>query len=142
MAFLQSWKFEVYQLITWKKWFFLIKTRDGLWTFLVYLITIEQRPVNILMIGKHWNNQYCYNRLILENSIKITKIKIMRWEADKAWLYEWCNDYTTIEYQVAIDEKAGVIEIKTKYFNDVNFAVLQPQNSRFYNIYFWSLQGN
>ena len=94
------------------------------------------------MIGKHWNNQYCYNRLILENSIKITKIKIMRWEADKAWLYEWCNDYTTIEYQVAIDEKAGVIEIKTKYFNDVNFAVLQPQNSRFYNIYFWSLQGN
>ena len=142
MAFLQSWKFEVYQLITWKKWFFLIKTRDGLWTFLVYLITIEQRPVNILMIGKHWNNQYCYNRLILENYIKITKIKIMRWEADKAWLYEWCNDYTTIEYQVAIDEKAGVIEIKTKYFNDVNFAVLQPQNSRFYNIYFWSLQGN
>ena len=63
---------------------------------------------------KHWNNQYCYNRLILENSIKITKIKIMRWEADKAWLYEWCSDYTTIEYQVAIDEKAGVIEIKTK----------------------------
>ena len=28
--------------------------------------------------GKHWNNQLCYNRLILENSIKITKIKIMR----------------------------------------------------------------
>ena len=66
------------------------------------------------MIGKHWSNQYCYNRLILENSIKITKIKIMRWETDKRWLYEWCNDYTTIEYQIVIDEVAGVIEIKTK----------------------------
>ena len=30
------------------------------------------------MIDKHWSNQYCYNRLILENYIKITKIKIMR----------------------------------------------------------------
>ena len=27
------------------------------------------------MIGKHWNNQYCYNCLILENSIKITKVR-------------------------------------------------------------------
>ena len=67
------------------------------------------------MIGKHWNNQfYCYNRLNLENYIKITKIKIMRWEADKRWLYEWCNDYTTIEYQVVIGGKSGVIENKTK----------------------------
>ena len=30
-----------------------------------------------IMIGNHWNNQYCYNCLILENSIRITKIKIM-----------------------------------------------------------------
>ena len=50
----------------------------------------------------------------LENYIKITKTKIMRWEADERWLYEWCNDYTTIEYQVFIEEKSGVIEIKTK----------------------------
>ena len=32
------------------------------------------------MIGKNWNNQYCYNRLILENYVKITKMKIMRWK--------------------------------------------------------------
>ena len=43
--------------------------------FLVYLSTNEQRPKKIVMIGKHWNDQYCYNRLILENSTKITKIK-------------------------------------------------------------------
>ena len=69
------------------------------------------------MIGKHLNNQYCYSRLILEfdfNSIKITKIKIMRWETDKRWLYELCNDYTTIEYQIVIDEKARAVEIQTK----------------------------
>ena len=66
------------------------------------------------MIGKHWNNQYCCNRLILENSIQITKIKILRRETDKRWLYEWCNDYTITEYQVVIDEKAGVIEFKKK----------------------------
>ena len=52
--------------------------------------------------------------MILENSIKIIKIKIMRWEADKGWLYEWFNDYTTIGYQIVIDEKVGVIEIETK----------------------------
>ena len=69
------------------------------------------------MIGKHWNNQYCYNRLILEfdfNSVKITKMKIIRWETDKRWLYESYNDYTTIEYQVVIEEKARAIEIQTK----------------------------
>ena len=55
-----------------------------------------------------------YNRLILENSIKITKVKLMRRETDKIWLYEWYNDYTTIEYQIVIQEKAGVSEIKTK----------------------------
>ena len=38
----------------------------------------------------------------------------MRWETYKRWLYEWCIDYTTIEYQIVIAEKAGVIEIKTK----------------------------
>ena len=36
------------------------------------------------MIGKPWNNQYCYSQLILAfNSIKITKIKIMRSETDE-----------------------------------------------------------
>ena len=74
--------------------------------------SFEQRPKNIIMIGKLWNNHYCYNRLILENYIKITKIKTMRWEADKRGGY--MNDYTTIEYQVVIEEKYGVIEIKTK----------------------------
>ena len=41
----------------------------------------------------------------------------MGWETDKRYrkcLYEWCNDHTIIEYQIVIDEKAGVIEIKTK----------------------------
>ena len=38
----------------------------------------------------------------------------MRWEADKRWLYELCNDYTTIEYQLVIDENVSLIEIKTK----------------------------
>ena len=31
---------------------------------------MEQRPNNIVMIGKHRNNHYCSNRLILETSIK------------------------------------------------------------------------
>ena len=66
------------------------------------------------MIGKHWNNRYCYNRLILENYSKITKIIIIRWEGDNRLLYEWCNDYTIIEYQIVIDEKSGVIENNTK----------------------------
>ena len=56
----------------------------------------------------------CYISLILEKSINITKIKIMRWEVDERWLYEWWNDYTTIEYQIVIDKKAGVIESKSK----------------------------
>ena len=41
------------------------------------------------------------------------QIKIMRLETYQRWLHEWYNDYTTIEYQIFIDEKAGVIEIKT-----------------------------
>ena len=41
-------------------------------------------------------------------------MKIMRWEADKRWFHELCNDYTTIECQIVIDEKPGIIEIKTK----------------------------
>ena len=36
----------------------------------------------------------------------------MRWETDKRGGY--MNDYTIIEYQVVIEEKYGVIEIKTK----------------------------
>ena len=65
---------------------------------------IEYQSKNIFMIGKQ-----CYNSLILGNYIEVTKIIIMRWEADKRWLYEWCNVYTTIEYQIVIDEKSGVI---------------------------------
>ena len=38
----------------------------------------------------------------------------MRWETDKRWSYESCNDYETIAYQILIDKKAGVIEMKTK----------------------------
>ena len=58
------------------------------------------------MIGNRWNNQYCDNRLILESSTKTTKLKIMRLKADKRWLQEQGNDYTIIEYQAVIDEKA------------------------------------
>ena len=72
------------------------------------------RPKNIVMISIHWNNRYCYNPLTLGNSIKITKVKIMRWQIDERWLYEQYNDYTTIKYQIVIDENAGVIETKTK----------------------------
>ena len=38
----------------------------------------------------------------------------MRWETDKRWLYELCNDYATIECQIVIDKIARVIEIQTK----------------------------
>ena len=48
------------------------------------------------------------------------------------WLYAWSNDYSTIKYQIVIDKRA--VLIKTK--------MLQPQNSRFCNIYFESLQAN
>ena len=41
-------------------------------------------------------------------------MRIMRWGTGKRCLCESCKDYTTIEYQIVIDEKAGVIEIKTK----------------------------
>ena len=75
---------------------------------------MEQRPNNIVMIGKHRNNHYCYNRFISETSIKIIKMRIMRWGADKRWLCESCKDYITIKYQIVIDLKAGVIEIKSK----------------------------
>ena len=47
-----------------------------------------------------------------------------------------------LNQQVVVDEKSGVIEIKRKCLNDVNFAVVQPQNSTFCNIYFGSLQAN
>ena len=38
----------------------------------------------------------------------------MRWGTDKRWLRESCKDHTTIEYQDVVNEKVGVIEIKTK----------------------------
>ena len=38
----------------------------------------------------------------------------MRWQIDERWLYERYNDYTTIKYQIVIDENAGVNETKTK----------------------------
>ena len=40
-------------------------------------ISQHDRIGAIVMISKHWNNQYCHNRLILENYMKITKIEIM-----------------------------------------------------------------
>ena len=40
--------------------------------------------------------------------------QIMRWKTGKGWLYEWYTDYTTIEYQIVIHEKARVTEIKIK----------------------------
>ena len=52
--------------------------------------------------------------MILETSIKITKMRTMRWGTVKKWLCESCKDYASIEYQVVIDEKAEVTEIKTK----------------------------
>ena len=66
------------------------------------------------MIGKNRKNHYCYNCLILETSIKISKMRTMKWGTDKRWLCESCKDYTTIKHQIAIDEKAGLIETKTK----------------------------
>ena len=54
---------------------------------------------------KHRTNQIClsYNHLILENSMKITKIKIMEWKTDEGWSYKWCNFYTTLGYQIITD---------------------------------------
>ena len=63
---------------------------------------------------KHKNNQCCYNRLILENSIKITKVRIIEWKTDEGWLYEWCNYYTTVGYQIITDKEAGVIKIRNQ----------------------------
>ena len=52
------------------------------------------------------------NRLILENSIKITKIKIMRRETDKSG---YMNEaMITIDHQIVIEEKTRAIEVKTK----------------------------
>ena len=59
-----------------QKWFFLIKTRDRLWTVLVYLK--QQRPNNVVIIGKQWNNQYCHNRLILEIDFKGALMQIWK----------------------------------------------------------------
>ena len=47
---------------------------------------------------------------VLEKGMKITKIRIEGWKTDEGWSYERCNDYTTTEYQIVIDEKADVIE--------------------------------
>ena len=56
---------------------------------------------------KHRKNECCHNRLILEDSIKITKIRIMEWKTDEGWSYEWCNCYTTVGL------KAEVIAIRS-----------------------------
>ena len=66
------------------------------------------------MIGKHKNNQYCYDRLILENSIKISKKKKLDEKQIKGGYMNDPKITKTIEYQTAIEEKAGIIEIKTK----------------------------
>ena len=86
------------------------------------------------MIGKHRNNHYCYKRLILETSVKIIKMRIMRWATDKRWLRESCKDHTTIEYQDVVNEKVGVIEINTKileyYFCSVSATKHQMGENR------------
>ena len=51
-------------------------------------------------------------------------MRIMRRGTDKRWLCESCKDYTTIEYQTVIDEKAGVIEIKTKILEWYYFCIV------------------
>ena len=50
----------------------------------------------------------------LEKGIKTTKIRIAEWKADEGWFYEKGNDYKTIGYQIFIDNKADVIEIKNQ----------------------------
>ena len=44
----------------------------------VYVNRIKQRRNNIVMAGKNRNNHYCYDCLILETYIKISKMRIMR----------------------------------------------------------------
>ena len=65
------------------------------------------------------------------------------------WSYKWCNYYTTVGYQTATDEKAGVIETANQNTSiDIDFAVknmlcfYQPQISRFWKIYFEGFQDN
>ena len=63
---------------------------------------------------KHRNKQSCYNYLNLENSIKITKIRIMEWKIDEGWSCDWCVYYITVGYQINTDEKAKVIVIRNE----------------------------
>ena len=72
---------------------------------------------------KHKKNQCCYNSLILENSIEVTKIKIMEWKSGEEWSYEWCSYYTTVEYQIVTDEEPGNWNWMLKYYNGISFAV-------------------
>ena len=62
-------------------------------------------------------------------------MRIMRWGTDNRWLCESCKDYTTIEYQIVIDEKAEVTDIKTKilewyYFCGVSVTKHQVGENR------------
>lgn len=50
----------------------------------------------------------------LEKGIKTAKIRIAEWKTDEGWSYEKGNDYKTIGYQVFIDNKVDVIEIKNQ----------------------------
>ena len=75
----------------------------------IILITISIATTNILIMvlfrKLHKNYQ--------NNSIKITKIT-MGWKIDERWSYECRNDYTITRNQIAIKEKAGVIEIRNQ----------------------------
>ena len=63
---------------------------------------------------KHSTNKFCYTHLILENSLKSTKLIILEWKTDEGWSYEWCNYYNTVGYQILTNVKVRVIEIRNK----------------------------
>ena len=96
-----------------QKLFFLIKTGHRLWTSLYTSTGSNNGQITSLWLVRI-GAIIIVIILILETSIKITKMRIMRWGADKRCLCESRKDYATIEYQIVIDEKAGVIETKTK----------------------------
>ena len=67
---------------------------------------------------------------------KITKIRTIRWKTDERWSYEWWNDYTTIGYQMVMDKKTWVVEIKPKKPKYLSALILgstsqieEPKNS-------------
>ena len=92
VASFQSWKFKVHQLIAFKNVFSNKKTRYKLFWYTSTQSNSGQRiSLWLVSIGT------------TSIVIKTTKLKIMEWQADKRWLYEWYNDYKNF----------GLIETKT-----------------------------